>query len=144
MTPQPSSPPADSRSARPADGMNQAMSVLSYLLGGLLVYGGLGWAGAHFLHVAALLPIGVVLGVGLSVYLIVRHYGAPGEQAVSTWIEQRNASQASWTRLAGRPPELRPAVRVAAATSPASATDGAGAPDTAEPVRRPAADVLRR
>jgi hypothetical protein len=36
--------------------------VLSYLIGGVLVYGGLGWLGDHFLGTSFLLPLGIVLG----------------------------------------------------------------------------------
>jgi hypothetical protein len=104
------------------------MSVLSYLLGGLIVYGGLGWVGAHFLHVMALLPIGIVLGTGLSVYLIVRHYGSPGKQATSDWIEQRKTDQARWAQIAGRPPELDDAAGPdATPAAPARTGDAAGA-----------------
>ena len=41
-------------------GMDQGMRVLSYLLSGVLLYGGLGWLADHFLHTAFLLPIGIV------------------------------------------------------------------------------------
>ncbi|WP_172804044.1 hypothetical protein [Auraticoccus monumenti] len=51
------------------------MRVLSYVLAGPVVYGGLGWVGDHFLGTQFLLPVGAVLGIVLSVYMIVKRYG---------------------------------------------------------------------
>ena len=50
---------AEAVSADPARGemagMDQGMRVLSYLIAGVLVYGGLGWVGDHFLGTGFLL-----------------------------------------------------------------------------------------
>ena len=40
------------------------MRVLSYLIAGVALYGGLGWLADHLLH-RVLLPLGIVLGAGL-------------------------------------------------------------------------------
>ncbi len=55
-----------------AAGVNQGMRVLSYLISGVLVYGALGWLGDHLLGTTFLLPIGIVFGAGLAVYVIIR------------------------------------------------------------------------
>lgn len=52
------------------------MAVLSYILAGLILYGGLGWAGDHFLHTNWLLPVGLILGLVSSIYLIIKRYGS--------------------------------------------------------------------
>ncbi|WP_246186884.1 AtpZ/AtpI family protein [Microlunatus speluncae] len=61
----------------PADmrGMDQAMRVLSYLISGVVVWGGLGWLGDYLLKTNFLLPIGIILGAALGVYVIIRKYG---------------------------------------------------------------------
>lgn len=56
-------------------GMDQGMRVLSYLLAGVVFYGGLGWLGDHLLHTHFLLPIGIVGGAALSVFMIIRRFG---------------------------------------------------------------------
>jgi len=56
-------------------GMDQGMRVLSYLIAGVLVYGGLGWLGDHALGTSFLLPIGIVLGAASGCYVIIRRYG---------------------------------------------------------------------
>lgn len=53
---------------------NAAWSVPSYLLSGMLVYGGIGWLVGRWLHVPVLFFIGVVLGLAIGTYLVyVRH-----------------------------------------------------------------------
>lgn len=65
-------------------GMDQGMRVLSYLLAGVLVYGGLGWLGDHLLHTRFLLPIGIVGGSALSVFMIIRRFGQVPEITPTT------------------------------------------------------------
>jgi ATP synthase protein I len=45
--------------------------ILSYMLGGMILYGGIGWLIGHFTGIAILFPIGMILGIGLSVALII-------------------------------------------------------------------------
>jgi F0F1-type ATP synthase assembly protein I len=66
-------------------GMDLGMRVLSYLIAGVLVYGGLGWVGDHYLGTGFLLPLGIVLGAAGGCYVIIRRYGqVPQELLVST------------------------------------------------------------
>ncbi|HOB04783.1 MAG TPA: hypothetical protein PKM36_05890 [Propionibacteriaceae bacterium] len=54
----------------------EAYTALGYILAGLLFYGGLGWLGDHYLETRFLLPTGIILGAVLSLYLVIRRYGA--------------------------------------------------------------------
>lgn len=56
-------------------GVDRGMRVLSYLISGVVVYGLLGWLGDHLLGTAFLLPIGIVLGAAMGVFVIIRRYG---------------------------------------------------------------------
>ena len=49
--------------------------VFSYLIAGLLAYGGIGWVVAHFTHIELFFPIGMVVGVALSLGWVVYKYG---------------------------------------------------------------------
>lgn len=51
------------------------MVALSYILAGLILYGGLGWLGDYLLHTAWLLPVGLIVGLACSIYLIIKRYG---------------------------------------------------------------------
>jgi ATP synthase protein I len=54
---------------------NAASSAPSLLLSGMLLYGGVGWAFGKWLHMPALLPIGLVTGLLLASYLVYVRYG---------------------------------------------------------------------
>ena len=71
-TPKPNDEPERSGPSGREDGM----AVLSYILAGLIFYGGLGWVGDHFLKTTWLLPLGLILGLIFSVYLIIKRYGS--------------------------------------------------------------------
>ncbi len=53
------------------------MTAVTYLIAGMLVWGGIGWLVDHYVGTPGIFTgIGSVLGVGLGVYLIVRRLGA--------------------------------------------------------------------
>lgn len=58
-----------------AHAVDQGVMVLSYLIGGVLVYGGLGWLGDHYLHTRFLTPVGIILGAVLACYTIIKRFG---------------------------------------------------------------------
>ena len=70
------------RSAKSA-GMDIGMRVLSYLIGGVALYGFLGWLGDHFLGTGFLLPIGIVVGAALGCYVIIRRFGVVEEASAA-------------------------------------------------------------
>jgi ATP synthase protein I len=45
--------------------------ILSYLLGGMILYGGIGWLVGHWTGITILFPLGMILGIGLSIALII-------------------------------------------------------------------------
>jgi ATP synthase protein I len=60
--------------------MGTGWSVFSYLISGLLAYGGIGWVIGHFTHVALFFPIGMLVGLAISTGWIVYKYGRPHQQ----------------------------------------------------------------
>ena len=71
----PPEPRKDDASTPPNSG--QGMTAISYLIAGMVVWGGIGWLVDHWLgtrHIA--FAIGVVLGAAAGVYLIARRLGA--------------------------------------------------------------------
>ena len=52
-------------------------SVVSYLIGGMLLYGGLGWLIGRWTHIEALTGVGIVVGIGLSLTLIIFRFARP-------------------------------------------------------------------
>jgi F0F1-type ATP synthase assembly protein I len=57
-------------------------TVLSYLIAGMLAYGGIGWLIGHFTHIALLFPVGMLAGLAISVGWIIYRYGRPHERGL--------------------------------------------------------------
>jgi len=50
-------------------------NVFGYMISAMVVYGGLGWLIGHFTHIAALFPIGLLVGVAVGVFAVIYKYG---------------------------------------------------------------------
>ena len=61
----------EQRDPPPAPREADGWQILSYMLGGMLFYGGIGWVAAHYTGISVLFPIGMILGIGLSVAMII-------------------------------------------------------------------------
>lgn len=60
----------------PPPDRSDGWAAVSYLLGGMIVYGGIGWAIGHWLvHSALIFPLGMVVGLALSIVLIIFRFG---------------------------------------------------------------------
>jgi F0F1-type ATP synthase assembly protein I len=57
------------------NGTSDGYRVLSLMLAGPLLYGGIGWLLDVWLHTSWLLLVGVMVGLGLSIYLVISRYG---------------------------------------------------------------------
>src|SRR3954447_8236647 len=96
----PGEPPPEPRPASEAD---QAWRAFAHLLSGPLVYGGAGWLADRWLGTGFLLPVGLVGGMALSLYLIWFRYG-------THWTRTHLAEAPSRARQpdrAARPAPLR-------------------------------------
>lgn len=83
---------AETSSAPELGGSEQGLRVLSYLLAGMLLYGALGWVGDRFFETRFLMPIGIVLGMALSIFMIIRRFGRTDTAAVAPVSPRRTAS----------------------------------------------------
>ena len=57
---------------RPSEGTGWA--VVSYLIGGMVLYGGIGWLIGRWMHIAVLFPVGMLLGMGLALALVILRF----------------------------------------------------------------------
>lgn len=85
--------------------MDQGMQVLSYLISGVLLYGGIGWLADHFLGTGFLLPLGIVLGAGFGIYLVVKRFAADISSAPAGSGAAAPASGARTARSSSRTEE---------------------------------------
>jgi hypothetical protein len=56
-------------------GPGAGWEVVSYLIAGMLAYGGLGWVIGHFTRIQLLFPIGMLVGLAISLGWIIHRYG---------------------------------------------------------------------
>ncbi|HUZ37836.1 MAG TPA: hypothetical protein VMV17_16060 [Streptosporangiaceae bacterium] len=68
-------PPATGGRPEPPGGENPGWTIFSYLIAGMLVYGGLGWLIGHWTGYPIIFPLGMVAGLALSVVVIIYRYG---------------------------------------------------------------------
>jgi ATP synthase protein I len=61
-----------------ARGLDIGWTVFSYLIAGMLAYGGIGWLIGRAVHVALLFPIGMLIGLAISIGFIIYRYGKQG------------------------------------------------------------------
>jgi ATP synthase protein I len=62
--------------SKPAGTGNEGWAIISYLIAGMLVYGGLGWLISRWTGMpAVLLPAGIVTGLVIALVMVVLRYG---------------------------------------------------------------------
>jgi F0F1-type ATP synthase assembly protein I len=61
-----------------AQGLNVGWTVFSYLLSGMAAYGAIGWLIGRAVHVSLLFPIGMLVGLAISIGFVIYRYGRQG------------------------------------------------------------------
>jgi ATP synthase protein I len=64
-----------------AEGLGTGWTVFSYMLSGMAAYGGIGWLIGRAVHVPMLFPIGMLVGLAISVGFVIWRYGRQEMQA---------------------------------------------------------------
>jgi ATP synthase protein I len=73
---------ADGSADKHADGQTSPLpprgsgwTVISYLIAGIIAYGGIGWLVSRAVHVPVIFPVGMLFGLGVSLGLVIYRYG---------------------------------------------------------------------
>jgi F0F1-type ATP synthase assembly protein I len=61
-----------------AQGLDIGWTVSGYLVSGMLAYGLIGWLIGRAVHVSLLLPVGMLVGLAISIGFIIYRYGVQG------------------------------------------------------------------
>ena len=64
-------PPGGGKRQGPGLTASSGYTYLSYLIGGMVLYGGIGWLIGRWTHLPVLFPIGMLTGLALAVALII-------------------------------------------------------------------------
>lgn len=59
-------------------GKGAGWTIVSYLIAGMIAYGGIGWLIGYFSRVPMLFPIGMLVGLAISLGWVVYRYGVKG------------------------------------------------------------------
>jgi ATP synthase protein I len=59
-------------------GLDTGWAVFSYLIGGMIAYGGIGWLIGRAVHVPLLFPAGMLVGMAISIAFIIYRFGKQG------------------------------------------------------------------
>lgn len=78
----------------PSAGANEGWAVLSTLIAGFVVWGGIGWLLDHWWGTRLMTPIGLLIGMGLGIYAVVMRFGTTGvDPTTKTTATSRVAAQ---------------------------------------------------
>jgi hypothetical protein len=58
-----------------SSGQNAGWTIFSYLIAGMVFYGGLGWLIGHWTGHPVIFPLGMLAGLAMSVGLVIYRYG---------------------------------------------------------------------
>lgn len=59
---------------QPRSDASDGWRILSYMIGGMVLYGGIGWLIGHWTGITILFPLGMILGIVLSVVGVIFRY----------------------------------------------------------------------
>jgi F0F1-type ATP synthase assembly protein I len=83
-------------------GAETGWAIIGTMISGMAVWGGAGWLLDHWLDTRVFFPVGIILGMAVAIYLVVKRYGAvdplPGRQAGNTPAGRRSRPGAGTTR----------------------------------------------
>lgn len=60
------------------EGLDTGWTVFSYLIAGMVAYGGIGWLIGKAVHIGLLFPVGMIVGLAISVGFVIYRYGRQG------------------------------------------------------------------
>ncbi|MGY1745437.1 AtpZ/AtpI family protein [Blastococcus sp. SYSU D00695] len=67
--------PSPSSASRGGSGAETGYAVIGTLISGMAVWGGAGWLLDQWLDTRVFLPVGIILGMAVAIYLVVLRYG---------------------------------------------------------------------
>lgn len=64
-------------------GLSTGWAVFSYLIAGMLAYGAIGWLISHATRIAVFFPVGMLVGLGISLAFVIHRYGRAEARAAA-------------------------------------------------------------
>ena len=83
-------------------GADTGWAVIGTMLSGMAVWGGAGWLLDRWLDIKVLLPVGIIFGMAVSIYMVVVKYGGAPENPTGQRTGTTPGGRRSRTRAATR------------------------------------------
>jgi len=92
----------------PSPAANEGWAVMTTLIGGFLVWGGVGWLLDHWWGTRLMTPIGLILGMALGIYAIIAKVGKPNAAELSPALRAASTARhaSSTVRPTARPEQF--------------------------------------
>ena len=81
----------------PSPAANEGWAVMTTLIGGFLVWGGVGWLLDHWWGTRLMTPIGLILGMALGIYAVIAKVGKPNAAEMSPALRAASTTRHSGT-----------------------------------------------
>src|SRR4051794_21785951 len=94
------------RAVATSNGVDEGWAVMTTLIGGFVVWGGIGWLLDHWWGTTFLTPVGVIVGMALGIYAVVARFGGlqpPGVPAPGQKTRQQDLSTSQLNGSASEP-----------------------------------------
>ena len=80
--------PRPARAAPQGSGAETGYAVIGTMISGMAVWGGAGWLLDRWWDITVFFPVGIIFGMAVAIYLVVKRYGAadpiPGQATTKT------------------------------------------------------------
>jgi F0F1-type ATP synthase assembly protein I len=76
-------------------GLSTGWAVFSYLIAGMVAYGAIGWLIARGTHIAILFPVGMLVGLGISLGYVIHRYGRSEARSEAGKAKDDKAAEAN-------------------------------------------------
>src|SRR3954471_2159988 len=76
LPPRGDSRPRPVNPVRGGSGADTGWTIIGTMLSGMAIWGGAGWLLDRWLDIKVFLPVGIILGMAVSIYMVVVKYGA--------------------------------------------------------------------
>lgn len=89
-------------------GTNEGWAVITTLIGGFVIWGGIGWLLDRWLGTTFLVAVGLIIGMGLGIYAVVARFGpsqpTPAETSATSRAAAGSGAVPSSITSEGQPP----------------------------------------
>lgn len=105
-------------------GADEGWAVLSTLISGMVLFGGIGWLLDHWWDTRVMVPVGLVVGITLGIYAVVAQFGRPQTMRTASDEARSRAARSTDAAMALRAEKALNRARASHARTATAPNDG--------------------